>query len=70
MAEKKTYTSNLHKMLPAVVGCCYEDLQVKVRNWSDFDYLESSGDTLGARADMVATTPCTTTWIITPTWLI
>ena len=47
MAEKRTYTSNLCKMFPTVLGCCDEDLQGKVRNRSDFNYLESSGDTLG-----------------------
>ena len=47
IVEKITYTSNLRKMFPTVLGCYDEYLRGKVRNWADFNYLESSGNTLG-----------------------
>ena len=46
MADKRTYTSNLCKILPTVLGCCDEELQGKVRNRADLNYLDSSGNTL------------------------
>ena len=47
MEGKIGYTSNLRKMFLTVLGCFYKNLRGKVRNRSDFDSLESSGDTLG-----------------------
>ena len=46
MAEKRTYTSNQRKMFPTALECCDEDLRGKVRNRADFNYLDSSGNTL------------------------
>ena len=46
MVEERTYTSNLRKMFPTVLGFYDDDLQGKVRNRANSDYLESSGDTL------------------------
>ena len=42
-----TYTSNLRKIVSTALGCCDQDLQGKVRNRSDFDSFEPSGNTLG-----------------------
>ena len=52
MEEKITFTSNLRKMFPTVLGCFNEDLQVKVKNWADLDYLKSSGNNLGLLNDI------------------
>ena len=46
MDEKIGRTASLSKMFPTVLGLCNEDRQGRVRNRANFDYLESSDDTL------------------------
>ena len=46
MDEKIGRTASLSKMFPTVLGLCDEVRRGKVRNRANFDYLESSGDTL------------------------